>query len=71
MPGRLTLDPPTGKIDPTATRGADNPGTSRANVAQVAAAALADPSTIGRIYRSPTATSRSPRRSPAEAAPGS
>ncbi|RWA16558.1 hypothetical protein MBRU_07480 [Mycolicibacterium brumae DSM 44177] len=48
MPGRLTLDPPTGRIDPTAIRGADNPGTSRANVAQVAAAALADPSTIGK-----------------------
>ncbi len=48
MPGRLTLDEPTGKIDPEAVRTADNPGTSRANVAEVAAAVLADPSTVGR-----------------------
>ncbi|AVL99462.1 NAD-dependent dehydratase [Gordonia iterans] len=48
MPGRLTLDEPTGKIDPEAVRAADNPGTSRANVAEVAAAVLADPSTVGR-----------------------
>lgn len=48
MPGRLTEDEPTNAIDPAATRSADNPGTSRANVAQVAAAVLADPHTIGR-----------------------
>ncbi|GAA3954421.1 NAD(P)H-binding protein [Gordonia caeni] len=48
MPGRLTLDEPTGRIDPGATRAADNPGTSRANVAQVVAAVLADDSTIGK-----------------------
>ncbi|MGB3697805.1 MAG: NAD(P)H-binding protein [Gordonia sp. (in: high G+C Gram-positive bacteria)] len=48
MPGRLTLDEPSGRIDPAAVRAADNPGTSRANVAQVAAAALASPSTIGK-----------------------
>lgn len=48
MPGRLTLDEPTGSIDPTAVRAADNPGTSRANVALVAAAALATPSTVGK-----------------------
>ncbi|MFT3660262.1 MAG: NAD(P)H-binding protein [Gordonia sp. (in: high G+C Gram-positive bacteria)] len=48
MPGRLTLDEPTGGIDPTAVRAADNPGTSRANVAQVAAAVLAEPATVGR-----------------------
>lgn len=47
MPGRLTLDEPSGAIDPTARRAADNPGTSRANVALVAAAALTTPSTIG------------------------
>ncbi|ALG86097.1 NAD(P)H-binding protein [Gordonia phthalatica] len=47
MPGRLTLDQPTGAIDPVARRSGDNPGTSRANVAMVAAAALAMPSTIG------------------------
>lgn len=48
MPGALTDDAASGAIDPTATAGPDNPGTSRGNVAQVAAAALADPSTIGR-----------------------
>ncbi|WP_026917547.1 NAD(P)H-binding protein [Gordonia shandongensis] len=48
MPGRLTLDEPTGSIDPDATRAADNPGTSRANVALAAAAALASPSSIHR-----------------------
>ena len=48
MPGRLTLDAPSGAIDPGAERAADNPGTSRANVALVAAAALATPSTIGK-----------------------
>lgn len=48
MPGRLTLDAPTGAIDPTAVRADGNPGTSRANVAAVAAAVLADPRTIGK-----------------------
>lgn len=48
MPGRLTLDDPSGAIDPDATRTDSNPGTSRANVAQVVAAALADDSTIGK-----------------------
>lgn len=48
MPGRLTLDEPTGAIDPGATRSPDNPGTSRANVALVAAAVLATPSTTGK-----------------------
>jgi uncharacterized protein YbjT (DUF2867 family) len=48
MPGRLTLDAPTGMIDPTEAGAADDPRTSRANVAAVAAAVLADPSTIGK-----------------------
>ncbi|MFT4087602.1 MAG: NAD(P)H-binding protein [Gordonia sp. (in: high G+C Gram-positive bacteria)] len=48
MPGRLTLDAPTGRIDPTAVRAADSPGTSRANVALVAATVLDDPRTVGR-----------------------
>ncbi|NLG46789.1 NAD(P)H-binding protein [Gordonia sp. (in: high G+C Gram-positive bacteria)] len=48
MPGRLTLDAPSGAIDPSAERADANPGTSRANVALVAAAALATPSTIGK-----------------------
>ena len=48
MPGRLTLDEPTGAVDLGATRAADNPGTSRANVAAMAAAVLADPTTIGK-----------------------
>ncbi|MDR2279402.1 MAG: NAD(P)H-binding protein [Gordonia sp. (in: high G+C Gram-positive bacteria)] len=47
MPGALTLDDPSGTIDPAAIRAANLPGTSRANVALVAAAALAGPSTIG------------------------
>ena len=48
MPGRLTLDEPTGAVYLGATRAADNPGTSRANVAAMAAAVLADPTTIGK-----------------------
>lgn len=48
MPGALTLDAPSGTIAPGADRAADNPGTSRANVALVAAAVLATPSTIGK-----------------------
>ena len=48
MPGRLTLDEPTGTIDPAAIRAANVPGTSRANVALVAAAALANAGTIGK-----------------------
>ena len=50
-PGALTLDAPTGLIDPTpaAARQADTPGnTSRANTALVAAAALQRPDTIMR-----------------------
>ncbi|MFO3707542.1 NAD(P)H-binding protein, partial [Xanthomonas codiaei] len=46
-PGRLTLDPPTGRIarDP----GSDTEGgVSRANVAQVIAATLATPASIGK-----------------------
>lgn len=48
MPGRLTLDEPTGRVDPGAERSADNPGTSRANVALVAAAILDRPDTVGK-----------------------
>ncbi|MDF0531510.1 NAD(P)H-binding protein [Tsukamurella sp. 8F] len=48
MPGRLTSDPASGRIDPAAIRSADNPGTSRANVAQVAAAVLQDTGTVGK-----------------------
>ncbi len=44
-PGRLTLDPPTGRIAISAAQGT---GLSRADVALVIAAALADDSTIGR-----------------------
>ncbi|QRY61992.1 NAD(P)H-binding protein [Gordonia sp. PDNC005] len=47
MPGALTLDEPSGTIDPAAIRASNLPGTSRANVALVAAAALAGTSTIG------------------------
>ena len=47
MPGRLTLDPASGRIDPTAVRGPDIPGTSRENVAQVVAEVLAQPATAG------------------------
>ncbi len=46
MPGSLTLDEPTGTIDPAAIRAANLPGTSRANVALVAAAALANEASI-------------------------
>ncbi|MGB3602049.1 MAG: NAD(P)H-binding protein [Gordonia sp. (in: high G+C Gram-positive bacteria)] len=46
MPGALTLDEPSGLIDPTAQRAPGNAGTSRANVALVAAAALHAPATI-------------------------
>ena len=45
-PGRLTLEEPTGKIDVTTDPKA--PDTSRANVARVIAAVLADDSTIGK-----------------------
>ncbi|GAA1092477.1 NAD(P)H-binding protein [Tsukamurella spumae] len=48
MPGRLTLDEPTGRVDPDATRSADNPGTSRANVALVVASVLDRPDTVGK-----------------------
>ncbi|WP_132992886.1 NAD(P)H-binding protein [Gordonia zhaorongruii] len=46
MPGALTLDDPSGTIDPAAIRTEKNAGTARANVAQVAAAALANPASI-------------------------
>lgn len=48
MPGRLTLDEPTGRVDPAAVRAADNAGTSRANVALVAASVLDRPDTVGK-----------------------
>ncbi len=51
MPGILTEDAATGSIDPAATPSTDTPRTSRANVAQVAAAALAEPRTIGKDLR--------------------
>ncbi|MFJ6679995.1 NAD(P)-dependent oxidoreductase [Microbacterium sp. NPDC091382] len=44
-PSALTLDEPTGRIDAAAEKGTS---VSRADVAAVIAAALADPSTIGR-----------------------
>lgn len=47
-PGRLTLDPATGRIALRGTQGAESGSVSRADVAQVAAAALADDATIGR-----------------------
>ncbi|WOC11925.1 NAD(P)H-binding protein [Gordonia sp. MP11Mi] len=46
MPGALTMDEPSGTIDPAAIRAANLPGTSRANVALVAAAALTTPASI-------------------------
>lgn len=46
-PGRLTLDPPTGRITRDPGSDADG-GVSRANVAQVIATALATPATIGK-----------------------
>ena len=61
QPGPLTLDEPTGLIEVA------NPGrgrVSRADVAAVAAAVLADGSTVGRTIPSATAGRRSPRRSP-------
>ncbi|UNK71829.1 SDR family oxidoreductase [Microbacterium sp. H1-D42] len=47
-PSRLTLDPPTGLIDTTAETSGE---VSRANVAQVIAAAVHDDTTIGRTIR--------------------
>ena len=47
-PSSLTLDPPTGLIDATASSSGK---VSRADVAQVIAATLQDPSTIGRTIR--------------------
>lgn len=47
-PCRLTLDPATGRIALRGTQGAESGSVSRADVAQVAAAALADDATIGR-----------------------
>ncbi|AMU96765.1 SDR family oxidoreductase [Xanthomonas citri] len=46
-PGRLTLDPPSGRITRDPGSDADG-GVSRANVAQVIAAALATPGSIGK-----------------------
>lgn len=46
-PSGLTLDPPTGRIE-TAAQGATAGHVSRADVAAVAAAVLADPATAGR-----------------------
>lgn len=48
MPGSLTDDAPSETIDPAAIRAANLPGTSRANVALVAAAALTTPASIHR-----------------------
>lgn len=47
-PGRLTLEPATGRIALRGVQRAENGSVSRADVAQVAAAALADDSTVGR-----------------------
>lgn len=47
-PGRLTLDPATGRIALRGTQGAESGSVSRADVAQVAAAAQTDDATIGR-----------------------
>ncbi len=47
-PGRLTLDPPTGRIAVRPAQGAEKGSVSRADVAHVMAAALADDATIGR-----------------------
>lgn len=47
-PSGLTLDPPTGRID---TRATESQSVSRADVAAVVAAALADDATIGRTIR--------------------
>lgn len=47
MPGRLTVDPPSGRIDPDAVRRPNSPGTSRGNVAQVVAEVLTAPGSIG------------------------
>lgn len=47
-PGRLTLDPPTGRIAIRAAHSTEKDSVSRADVALVAAAALSDDSTIRR-----------------------
>lgn len=47
-PGTLTLDPPTGKIDVTATESGAVP---RADVAEVIATALRETATVGRTIR--------------------
>ncbi|TAM70893.1 SDR family oxidoreductase [Mycobacterium sp.] len=47
-PGRLTLEPATGRIAVRPAQGAENGSVSRADVALVVAAALADDATIGR-----------------------
>ncbi|RTE49841.1 NAD(P)H-binding protein [Actinobaculum sp. 352] len=48
-PGLLTLDEPTGQIDVGRVEGESSAPTSRANVAAVIAAVLAEPSSIGRV----------------------
>lgn len=48
QPSALTLDEPTGRID---TRAAESGAVSRADVAAVVAAALADDATVGRSIR--------------------
>ncbi|WP_136194043.1 MULTISPECIES: NAD(P)H-binding protein [Actinomyces] len=48
-PGLLTLDEPTGRIDVGRFDGGAQAPTSRANVAAVVAAVLAEPASIGRV----------------------
>ena len=48
-PGSLTLEEPTGRVRVVEGRAEGNTDTSRANVAQVIAAVLADPASIGRM----------------------
>ncbi|QHO90145.1 NAD-dependent dehydratase [Actinomyces sp. 432] len=48
-PGLLTLDEPTGRIDVGRFDGGEQAPTSRANVAAVAAAVLADSASIGKV----------------------
>lgn len=48
-PGLLTLDEPTGRIDVGRFDGGAQAPTSRANVAAVIAAVLADPATVGKV----------------------
>ncbi|RAX22474.1 MULTISPECIES: NAD(P)H-binding protein [Actinomyces] len=48
-PGLLTLDEPTGRIDVGRFDGGSQAPTSRANVAAVLAAVLAEPATVGKV----------------------